>query len=296
MNEGQPLYIKDYEFSDDKIIALAYNCKTYPKAFIYIMKQNGDTLCSARLKNSGKLFKDCFKKNHFITNSTVWQLLADSSLVSMVHPEDIEKFNDEMLPLITELNDNYFFKQYYYHDQLLQYYYYDKKAAKSKELKVIMDKSKLFMLRDRERIIDGSTDPAVQERFEDIAFYKPVFAPLIKLHDTLCIFDFTNSKIEFYSDSVSMIQEIPISFHNNKYWKREIFVDDVKGKDYTLFRKDGISTIQEINMKTGELANSVVIPELPFIDKIKIINNNIYFLYTEHNEQSDYQKLYKMKI
>ena len=93
-----------------------------------------------------------------------------------------------------------------------------------------------------------------------------------------------------------MIQEIPISFHNNKYWNREIFVDDVKGKVYTLFRKDGISTIQEINMKTGELANSVVIPELPFIDKIKIINNNIYFLYTEHNEQSDYQKLYKMKI
>ena len=296
LNEGQPLYIKDYEFSGDKIIALAYNFKTYPKAFLYIMNQNGDTLCSAKLKNSGKLYKDCFKNNHFITNSTVWQLLADSSLVSMVHPEDIETFNDEILPLITELNGNYFFEKYYYHDQLLQYYYYDKKVAKLKELKVIMDKSKLFMLRDRERIIDGSSDPAVQERFEDLAFYKPVFAPLIKLHDTICIFDFTNSKIEFYSDSVSMIKEIPISFHNNKYWKREIFLDDVKEKVYTLFRKDGISTIQEINLKTGELANSSVIPELPFIDKIKINNDNIYFLYTEHNEQSNYKKLYRMKI
>ena len=72
--------------------------------------------------------------------------------------------------------------------------------------------------------------------------------------------------------------------------------DEVKEKVYTLFRKDGISTIQEINLKTGELANSSVIPELPFIDKIKINNDNIYFLYTEHNEQSNYKKLYRMKI
>jgi hypothetical protein len=293
---NQAVFITDYEFSGNNILVLAYNYKLNSKIFLSLLNENGDTLCSTRLKEQGKLFRDCFNKDHFITPATAWQVLADSASIDLVYPEDLEVFEEQILPVLAELNGKYFFGKHYYHDQLLQYYYYDKKTAKAEEMRVIMDESKLFMLRDRGRIINGADDPEMQERFEDMAFYRPVYAPMIKLHDTICIFNFTDSILEFYSDSSKLIKEIPISFHNNKFWKREIFVDDATGKVYTLFRKNGISTIREINMKSGELANSTVIPELPYIDKIKINNHAIYFLYTEHSDLADYKKLYKMRI
>ena len=296
LTANQPLYITDYEFSGNKIIVLAYKNKIFSKACLCLMNLDGDTICSVHVKNPKALYKDCFGDNHLLSVTTAWRVFIDSGKVSFLYPEDVELFEQAFNPVVAELNDIFFYRKYYYNNQVLQYYYYDKNVKKSVGLKVIASESNLFMMRDKARIIAGSANPEIQERFENMAFYKPVFAPLVKIHDTICIFNYEDSLIEFYSGSCKLLKEVPVSFHNNRYWKREIFVDDVKGKVYTLFRKNGVSTLKEINLKNGELKNSVVIPEFPFIEKIKIHNDNVYFLYTERNNEAEYKKLYRMKI
>jgi len=266
------------------------------KPLLCLLNLDGDTICTIRIKDPEELYKDCFGNNHLVTKSTAWQLFIDSNTVNFIYPSDIDKFNEVLKPVIAENNNKLFYQHYYFNNQLLQYYFYDKSVRKTEELKVIMDEKKLFLLRDRERIIVGSDDPETQARFEDLAFYQPLCAPLVKINDTICIFNYVDSVIEFYSDSCRLIKETPISFHNNRFWKRGIYVDDAKGKVYALFRKNGISTLKEISLKTGGLESSIVIPEFPFIEKIKVYNDNVYFLYTEHNEMNEFKKLYKMKI
>jgi hypothetical protein len=296
ITKDQPLYIKDYEFSDSNIIVFAYRDFMLSKACICLLNLNGDTICSVRLKSSGNLYKDCLGFNHLLNKSIAWQIFSDSGIVNFIYPTDIEKFEEAFKPLVAELNNKFFYQKYYCNNQLLQYYYYDKISNITEELKVISNKENLFMLRDKARIVMGSDDPEIQERFENLAFYKPVFAPLVKIHDTICIFNYADSVIEFYSDSCKLFRQLAISFHNNRFWKREIYVDDAKGKVYALFRKNGISTLKEIDLKTGQLKNSIVIPEFPFVEKIKVYNDNVFFLYSERGEQSDYKRLYKMKI
>jgi len=116
------------------------------------------------------------------------------------------------------------------------------------------------------------------------------------VHDTICIFNYADSQIEFYSDSCKLITKVSISFHNDPNWKREIYVDDITGKVFAMFRKNGISALKEIDLNTGDLKNSTVIPDFPFVEKIKVHNNNIYFLYTERSDPGEFKKLYRLKI
>jgi hypothetical protein len=296
LTEGQPLYIKDFDFINDTLFVLAYKQKMFSKAYLVMMDLNGDTICSVHIKEPKSLYKNCLDNNYIITKSFASQIIIDSNTIHFLDPEDVEKFEEMFQPIVEELNNKFFFQKYYYNDQLLQYYYYDKHTRKSKELQIIANEQNLFMMRDRSRIIVGSDDPEIQERFEDLAFYQPVFAPLVKINDTICIFNYADSQIEFYSDSCLLIREIPVFFQNDHFWRREIFVDDVKGKVYALFRKEGISTLKEIDLRNGTLKNSVVIPEFPFIEKIKVHDDNVYFLYTEHGFDEEYKRLYKMKI
>jgi hypothetical protein len=294
--QGQPLFIKDYDFYDDKIIVLAYKDRMLTRPLLCLLNLDGDTLCTVRLMNPGKLFRDCFGNDHLLTGSTAWQLFVDSNLVDLIYPSDIEEFNERLKPVLAEKNNKFFYRQYYYNNQFLQYFYYDKSARKTEELKVISDEKKLFMMRDAQRIVAASDDPETQARFENLAFYQPLCAPLVKINDTICIFNYVDSVIEFYSDSCKLVKEIPITFHNNFNWKRGIYVDDAKGKVYALFRKNGISTLKEVSLQSGELQNSVIIPEFPFIENIKVYDDHIYFLYTEHHDLSEFKRLYKMKI
>lgn len=296
ITKEQPLYIKDYEFCNDKIIVLAYKDKMLSRACVSLLNLNGDTICSVRIKDSRNLYRDCFGESHLLTKTTAWQIFIDSTFVDFIYPIDAEKFEETFSPVVAELNNKFFYQKYYYNNQILQYYFYDKSAKKSEELKVIGNEENLYMMRDRARIVMDSDDPAIQEQFEDLVFYKPVFAPLVKVHDTICIFNYADSLIEFYSDSCRLIKEVAISFHNDPNWKREIFVDDITGKVFALFRKNGISALKEINLKTGELKNSIVIPDFPFVEKIKIHNDNIYFLYTERTDPKELKKLYRLKI
>lgn len=293
---GQPLYITDYAFCNDKILVLAYRDKLYQKACLCLMTTDGDTVSSVNIRNSESLFRDCFNNNHLITDNTVWQIFVDSSFINFLYPSDIVKFEEVLKPVIAELNNKFYYSRYYYNNQVLQYFYYEKGVAKFKELKVITSEKNLYMLRDRNRIVAGSGNPEVQARFEDMAFYKPVFAPLVKIRDTVCIFNFAGPDIGFYTDSCTPVKKIPLSLCNNRCLKHELFVDDARGKVYILFRKDGISTLMEINLSTGELENPVTVPGLPYIEKIKVNNGNIYFLHTERNNLTEYKRLYRMKI
>jgi len=66
-------------------------------------------------------------------------------------------------------------------------------------------------------------------------------------------------------------------------------------KVYTRFRQDGITSLREIDLKSGALINNITIPEFVHIENIRINNNIIYFLYKEKINQ-EYKQLYRMAI
>jgi hypothetical protein len=296
ITKDEPLYISDYEIVQDKILALAYKNKNLSQARLYMMTLEGDTLFSVPVSKPDQLYKDCFDNRYFISKSDAFQLNIDSSDIDLLYPYPSDEFI-QMYALLAESRKNkMYLKKYSMHDQLLEYVEYDKNEKKYKEVISVENETNVRMLRDRSRIIGTADDPEVQARFEDLAFYKPVYSPLLNINDTLCLLNFEDSWIGFLDDSCQLVKTIPISFHKDKNWKREIYFDESSGKIYALFREDGISTLKEISIETGQLINSIQIPDLPYVDNIKISSGKLYFLYTDHSKSDEMRMLYSMKM
>ncbi|MFC2111495.1 carboxypeptidase-like regulatory domain-containing protein [Bacteroidota bacterium] len=291
--QDKPLYVKDYEFYDDNILMLVYEHKKLNKPTLVLINHEGDTLSSKPISKSERLYKDCLDKNHLLTKKCAYEINSGSSKIHLDYVMPKEEFETRNLPVVESIDNLLYWKQYYYSDQVIVYYTYDFVNNENKEFKVIMNESGMYMLKDKARLLKNATDAEI--RFEEMVMYKPIFAPLIKLKDSICILNYVESKIEFYASDGELLGETPITYHQNKQWKNEIYIDEIKGKIYAMFKKNGISKLREINLSEGILDKEIDIPGYQFVENIKVRDDVVYFLYKE-NFSDDYKQLYKMKI
>lgn len=303
--KNKPLHISDYEFYENNILLLAYKDRKLSKARIILVDHFGDTIAGLSVRKPEKFYKDCFDNVHLICKDTVWQIYFDSEKLQILYPVNPKKFDLTMKNCVEESGDNVYFMDYAYHNQVLKYYYYNRKTDEAKTLRLIGDEKAIAMVDDFDGYIQSLINLGVRSigahiRFEEMCMIDPIFVPLRKVRDTICIFNYINSVIEFFDYDGEMVYETPVDFHNDKYWVEDIFIDEVSDKVYTLFKRNGISYLHEINLKEGSLGKEIKIPDFPFVSKIQINNNKIYFLYTDKSsifqKYNGYRKIYKMEI
>ena len=134
-----------------------------------------------------------------------------------------------------------------------------------------------------------------------IVFYKRVLAIpphslLAKINDTIYFFDHLNSKIATYDLDGNYLKEVPISYHNNKGWDKEIIVNEEKTRCFAKFTRNGETSLVEINPDTGQTMGSYVLEVHAFPTKIKVRGNEIYYLNKDYFEGETKYFLWKQKM
>jgi len=291
-----PLYVKDYDFYGDSILLLAYRDKHISTPELIVMNRKGKNISRTIISNPEKLYKDCLGNLHLIEKDNAFQIYLDSNGLNLIYPNKSDGYEVMLSPCVQELKEKYFLKSYAYNSQILNYYWSDLTSQKPSLFFTISDEKAIRRLRDKNRLLSmqGVTDADV--RFEEMCFYAPLYAPLIKVNDTILIFNFVDEKIEFLNQQAEIIKAVPVKFQNDKKWKKQLFVDDVKNKVYTLFLIDGISKLYEINLQDGSIVNPISIPDFVYVENIKVHDGKIYFLYTNKNSDAEYKQLYSFKI
>jgi len=130
--------------------------------------------------------------------------------------------------------------------------------------------------------------------------FRPVYAPIAVVNDTLYCFNFSEDRLEVYNKNVVRQRMQKLAFHKGRKWEPQIFIDDVLNKVYTLSLRNGISCLNEIDLNTGELVSGYEIPDLPLVEKIGVNNGWVYFLYAERrnvfHKYYRYKHLFKMRL
>lgn len=275
--EDKDLYVIDYELFGDSIMLVAH--KPGVESKLFIMNRFGDTITYKGLnETSEKLYTDCLDNIHLVTEKHAYQLFCDSAGIHLLYKVSVDKFNETIFQCHEELNGKYFFSESYVRDQI-KVYYYKTDSSEAVKLNVIVDEQALRMLGDRQRFAAMGTYSEFDARFEELFIYDPIFAPIKKIGDAIYIFNFVDSKIEKYNEDGIIEIEIPISFHKNRHWKEQLYIDEVKQKVYTVFRRNGISTLHQIDLNTGKIVRQIEIPQFPFVEKIQIRDDVLYFMY-----------------
>ena len=134
-----------------------------------------------------------------------------------------------------------------------------------------------------------------------IAFYKqvlsiPPYSLLAKINNAIYFFDHLNSLIVVYDLDGNYLKEIPINYHNDKGWDKELIVNEEKTRCFAKFTHNGESSLVEINPNTGKIMGKYVLKAHAFPTKIKVRGNEIYYLSKDYFEGEEKYFLWRQKM
>lgn len=128
-------------------------------------------------------------------------------------------------------------------------------------------------------------------------YYEPINAPLFDNKNELHIFDHVHGRIFTHLWDGSPKDSVQIDYHQIKRperWCEEILHDEVTGKYFTSFKRNGKTYLSPIDTKTGLTGKRQAL-YYSFTDKIRVRDNKVFYIYRPF-ESSQNRYLYQEQI
>lgn len=150
-----------------------------------------------------------------------------------------------------------------------------------------------------------------EARAHRLEFYSTIY-PVIKTgEDDIAFFNFITDSLELMNENGKRKNAVQITFHkefesmadtgssirlsaSGWRWGCRMIVDDFSHDVYTVFRRNGMIKVQNVDLETGRLKAGTVLP-FAFPEKIEIYKGEAYFL-VRNDGSNDKWKLVKCKI
>jgi hypothetical protein len=306
ISDDQDIFVTDYDFYDNHILLLGNPGKRSTETLLVMMDRMGKRILKKEVKQGINLYRDPFNNVHLLTPDTAYQVFFDGKELSLLYPCNKERFMKSFPEFLEIYQGKIILRQYAFDDQALLYYFYNPSDTSVQRFWAEATQPIYNRIDGLVNSIpitrEGKTTSQfnlfnADERFIKMAFYAPIFCPLLIIRDSIYIFNFTNGVIQTYgARGMPIDTPTAITFHTADGWQKKLFNDKVTGKVYTQFIRNGISELREINIKTGQLNEQVIkIPEFPFISKLLVNDGYLFFLYQE-KQYPNFMRLYRMVI
>lgn len=289
LHPGDRYFISDFSILDDKLLAVAYKNRMKGNQFLIMFDTDGSKIHEVQISAFKGLFQDPEKNSFIKMYNKGWQIFHDSTGIYFSEPFEDRHIDSAEKRLAAIKNDTIFLRDHFSGNQGLAYYFWASDFEHPKEFRAYINEEGLNMLYWGP-FFDGNE---FDQRFAEQIFFKPVKIPIFVEPDhDIIIFNFIDNKIEKYHCIQCEIYETTdIIFNEDKSWTGEIIYDKAKNKFYTLFKRQGISRVSEINIMTGELMNETILGGYAHIEKVTVWNGKLYFLYKNFHGD-EYKRLY----
>lgn len=329
--------VLDYELTDDGIILLIYKANLSNAELLYTDFEGNEIVGLPLLPGRPlALFKDCLGNVHVLTRTRSYQTYFENEQLLLMPGEDIDSFKSVMGSCLFKIKNKLYFEYYLDFNFSKLIFYINTNDSSFTELTTVVDQAKMDMLADNPEdwavFSDDVETPSLgdlrslgsdvntldqirylsaETRFLKMAFYKEIYAPVLQVGDSVCIFNHPNNSIDFYNTADQLSGSVKINYHQREKqnqlitfteafapsskWLNEIFTDTEGRKAYTLFRNmNGTKDLINIDLETGETKYMLTIP-FPFVQKIQVYKNYLYFVYKGWGNNQK-KKLFRQKI
>lgn len=327
--------VLDYELRSDGIVLLIYRYTLNRSEILFKDYNNNDIASIKTLPGKPlRLFKDCLDELHLFTKNKSYQIYFGEEKLKLYPAVDLTEFVQTMQYCELLHHGKLYYHEQGYLDLINIYYSIDTNNLERLNFHTVLDQDKLDFLAynpENYALLNSSFGPSLSDlqglasdgeilsqirnmevelRFNQMAYFPAIYAPMFKLGDSIIIFNHPNSTIEFFNKSDSLIKSTSITYHQtankdfqnlissiariNK-WQEEIYVDQSTKKAYTSFiNLNGTKVIKEINLQTGQLIRFIKIP-FPYVAKIQFHNGFMYYIYKGWGENQK-KKLFRQQL
>lgn len=285
------LYIKDYGFMGDHYLMIVLDPD---------LRRNKLVLLDEDLKTVEEhfglgeeplsLYTDCMGSKHYLTKNWACQVdWLNGELI--VQKSKIADFERVVVPCRARIDETYYFE-----DRLGKYttgYFFVEQWVGAKiGFYVTMDSTSIRTLED-EGTIEGrmatlpQTGPSARFLKEvGVAYLEHIqcpesYTPLFQIEDGVAIFDHNRDKIIRFDNYGEVDFETELSYNKERFWSRQILVDEDKQRAFTLFDRYGRVSLAEIDLEDGSISKQWELPK-QFVSRIRVKDNEIFFLYKDN--------------
>ena len=231
------------------------------------------------------LQRSCLGSIHLLGKKFGFEISLLANQIQLVSKYPVQEFEDLMRPCVAASKDFLYWKNYRSKNQLLTYSILSKKGRYVLGKINVVDELNLsrsrydFVLQNQLAEATGFGKPTPTEiQSWNQMMYKPLFCPLFSSDSAkeLYLFNHINDYLEFYSLEGKIKRFLPITYHKNKKWERQILFDKKNNKVYTVFENRKGKAIHEIKLVDGT-TQSVLYLECEFIEKMEIYDGILFY-------------------
>ncbi|PCI95575.1 MAG: hypothetical protein COB15_12055 [Flavobacteriales bacterium] len=291
--------IADYEFYEDKYLFLVYGKRLNKDSQIYLVDERENIISKHFVPGEPvELYTDYLGNINLICKREIYRIGVQNDKVS-IYELPMDEFNQLIKPIVDTLESSILFSDFLKQFPRFKYYAFIPEDTSVTVIKEVVHKDmdwkynfeyeflsnaeKQFAKRMAKRLkgYDRYDVAASMTGFSNGFLYETVYAPLFVINDTINIFDHSESKIwKFIEDTVE-VGEIEFTYHKPKKkssWKRKLIMDEVNGKIYGMFLKNGYYYLKEINSSSGKIVGEKKLT-YQFVSKLKIKDGFVYYTY-----------------
>lgn len=323
----------DYVFAGKDLLLLVREGKKY---FLRLANDAGRTLVELRLPagNFTQLHQSCTSDFHVVGDTWAWEVALNGQQIDTLPRYPATRFHEIVEPCVMIHNDFYFFRETGPFRQSVRYVYFDLNQQR-RLLAYIRDEIAEEQLTrryreilyaymqtipdvDRDDILSGKNplgNSANALRPENltkmaetnslvaaIGFFTTlaadsVYAPLFKINDRLCIFDYVNDVLLRFNLDSQEDSSVKISYHRAPGWRKEMIPDLVLNRVYGRFSgKNGGLVLKEIDIENGSVRKEYAPEIAPYLaENFQMRNGYLYFI-GQPEVNSPNRKLYKINM
>lgn len=142
--------------------------------------------------------------------------------------------------------------------------------------------------------IDAEIIAGYMTGFHKHIYFKPPYAPLFVVGDTLCVFDHYKERIRRFLPDLSVVDEVPIAYHRERTWKTRLLQDRRDGTVYAVFARNMRTWLRSVDVSTGKLGPERALDH-PFPEEVQVHDGHAYFIYRPFGSLQ-HRTLYRQRI
>ncbi len=293
--------IADYEFYEDKYLFLAYGKRLNKDSEIYLVDQNEAILSKHFIPGEPvELYTDYMGNVNLICKKAIYRIGVQDDKVS-IYELPLDNFNQLIKPIVDTLEGSIYFSDFLYQFPRFKYYSFSLEDTTVSVIKEIVhtdmdwrysfeyhflsNADKQFAKRMAKRLkgFDKYDVAAHMTGFSNSFLYEEVYAPMFVINDTINIFDHSEATIWKFVEDTIQVDSIAFTYHEPKKkseWKRQLIMDEVNGKVYGVFLRNGYYYLKEINSSNGKVANEKKL-HYQYVEQLKIKDDFVFYIYKE---------------
>ncbi|HFC00847.1 MAG TPA: hypothetical protein ENJ53_08605 [Phaeodactylibacter sp.] len=244
-----------------------------------------------------ELHRSCLGNIHLIGRKNSFEISLSKNKITLLSKYPSAQFEKWIQPCVTASSNFVYNQKYALKNQLLSYMIISKKENKITALIKIIDELNLSRSKD-DFVLQKAMNIRIHSSQVDAwntLMYPPLFAPLVNMGSELCLFNHTMGYLEFFSFEGKTKRFVPITYHEDKKWQKQILVDKATNKVYTVFKTKTGKAIYEINTQDGTI-HSVLFFDCSFVEKMTIHRGYLFYLESGVTNDLRNRVLHRVKI